>query len=74
MAITVSSLQANLVSINAIANEIENIASLITFLPSGVVLAIAELKLLQAVAPSIIADVTDVITKIESTYATIKAK
>ena len=74
MAITVSSLQANLVSINAIANEIENIASLIPFLPSGVVLAIAELKLLQAVAPSIIADVTDVITKIESTYATIKAK
>jgi hypothetical protein len=67
--ITAASLQTNMTSINNIAVELENIAAVIPFLPASVQTAIAEIKILQAVAPAIIADLVDVMTKAEAAYA-----
>jgi hypothetical protein len=67
--ITAASLQTNMTSINNIAVELENIAAVIPFLPASVQTAIAEIKILQAVAPAIIADLVDVVTKAEAAYA-----
>jgi hypothetical protein len=67
--ITAASLQTNMTSINNIAVELENIAAMIPFLPASVQTAIAEIKILQAVAPAIIADLVDVVTKAEAAYA-----
>jgi hypothetical protein len=66
--ITAASLQTNMTSINNIAVELENIAAVIPFLPASVQTAIAEIKILQTVAPAIITDLVDVVTKAEAAY------
>ena len=73
MTVTVANIQAGLTSLNTIATQIETVANLIpsAFLPVKVQEALTVLKAFQTIAPAVLADVQDAVTKIETAYASL---
>ncbi len=69
MTLNISTLQAELAAINTAVTQLENVVSLIPFLPPSFLAVVSEIKLVQAAAPIIIADVSDIIAKVEALYA-----
>ena len=73
MNLNVTNIQTGLTSLNKIATEIETVANSIptAFLPVKVQEALVVLKTFQTIAPAVLADVQDVVTKIETAYASL---
>lgn len=71
--INVANIQAAITSLNTIATEVEAVANAIptAFLPVKVQEALLVVKAFQTIAPAILADVQDVITKVEAAYSSI---